>query len=483
MKKLVMICLFIVIPGLAFSQSNWATQYVTLDVSGEPNALGSQTSSVAVLGANNFVALITEGSDLFAPPANYLFGFSDGDSTKGAVTSAPYGTGNGKFTKWTDGFLDEILLEGAWQIAGGSNNYVYVANNDMNHNILVFELKPDTLESTPFRMETGTENIWAIEVDTSGYVYVCDREGRADKTNEIKVYAPIGAPGTTWEGFGGHTDAPVATIDLPEGLYQGITVSGDGTQVFVSSTSTKSLLKFTGDPNTGYTQDTDFSFTLAADDTLGTQGIFLGRPSLLGLAYDNVSETVFAVADSFRYGGSIGGYVYGRIYLIDGNTAANIDTIDIAQWNFNYNGSFTDASGNGRSGGFTSVMDVDFDETESAVYTQTYFGWAVEKWVSTTPVSVARLTDNLPESFSLQQNYPNPFNPSTTIAFELKTSENVTLNIYNILGQKIATVLNERLNPGSYKATFDATKFPTGIYFYTLKAGSFKETRKMTLLK
>jgi len=91
----------------------------------------------------------------------------------------------------------------------------------------------------------------------------------------------------------------------------------------------------------------------------------------------------------------------------------------------------------------------------------------------------------VPYSFYLNQNYPNPFNPETTIEYGLPTDQKVKLQIFNILGQKIATLVNERQEAGRYKITFNATNptLPNGVYFYYLKAGDYKRTRKMLILK
>ncbi|MBT8379039.1 MAG: T9SS type A sorting domain-containing protein [Ignavibacteria bacterium] len=86
-------------------------------------------------------------------------------------------------------------------------------------------------------------------------------------------------------------------------------------------------------------------------------------------------------------------------------------------------------------------------------------------------------------AFRLEQNYPNPFNPTTKIKFELPDQNRVTLKVYNVLGNEIATLINKDKPSGTYEIEFDATGLPSGIYFYELHAGNFVETRKMILLK
>jgi len=96
-----------------------------------------------------------------------------------------------------------------------------------------------------------------------------------------------------------------------------------------------------------------------------------------------------------------------------------------------------------------------------------------------------------PKSLLLLSNYPNPFNPSTIISYQLATNSFVTLKVFDILGNEIATLVNEEQQAGNYSVKFDATNnnqlsintLPSGIYFYQLRAGDFIQTRKMLVLK
>lgn len=94
-----------------------------------------------------------------------------------------------------------------------------------------------------------------------------------------------------------------------------------------------------------------------------------------------------------------------------------------------------------------------------------------------------QISDAVPSSFSLGQNYPNPFNPTTYITFDMKRSARVSLTIYNLLGQQVATLVDEMKQAGAYRVTFDGRSLTSGIYFYRLSTDNFVETRKMVLLK
>jgi ligand-binding sensor domain-containing protein len=89
----------------------------------------------------------------------------------------------------------------------------------------------------------------------------------------------------------------------------------------------------------------------------------------------------------------------------------------------------------------------------------------------------------IPIEISLRQNYPNPFNSSTMISFDIPNQSNVLIKVYDVLGNEVATIVNEEKQAGSYNITFDASALSNGVYFYRLQAGSYIETKKMILMK
>ena len=105
--------------------------------------------------------------------------------------------------------------------------------------------------------------------------------------------------------------------------------------------------------------------------------------------------------------------------------------------------------------------------------------------IRTTPGLVTAVDDDnlTPFTFELSQNYPNPFNPTTEIRFDLPTASNVRLVVYNVLGQRVATLINGRREAGKHIAAWDATRHASGVYFYRLETPTNTNTRKMLLLK
>lgn len=108
----------------------------------------------------------------------------------------------------------------------------------------------------------------------------------------------------------------------------------------------------------------------------------------------------------------------------------------------------------------------------------------LREYLDTTDVTVSvNITEGLPQSFKLYNNYPNPFNPSTQIQYSIPRNGHVLLKIYNLLGQEVATLFEGTQNSGTYTATFDGSKFSSGVYFYRLQADKFVETKKLMLMK
>ncbi len=108
----------------------------------------------------------------------------------------------------------------------------------------------------------------------------------------------------------------------------------------------------------------------------------------------------------------------------------------------------------------------------------------ISSWLNTGKLTAVRETGpTVPASYELSQNYPNPFNPTTQIKYSVPRNGFVTLKVYNVLGQEVATLFSGVQRAGNYAATFDGSRFASGVYFYRLQAGSVSITRKLMLIK
>lgn len=135
----------------------------------------------------------------------------------------------------------------------------------------------------------------------------------------------------------------------------------------------------------------------------------------------------------------------------------------------------TDANGNFS---YTTNLNI-----EAIAVTATDFEGNTSNFARLNIVTDVEDEQQIPNVFSLNQNYPNPFNPSTTISFSIPKEEFISLNIYNSLGEEVVEILNETKQAGNYEINFTAAELSSGIYFYKIQAGSFIQTKKMTLLK
>ena len=110
---------------------------------------------------------------------------------------------------------------------------------------------------------------------------------------------------------------------------------------------------------------------------------------------------------------------------------------------------------------------------EGTILKTTNFGSVFVKTVST----------EVPGKYLLFQNYPNPFNPVTSIKYQVESSKQIKLVVFDILGKEIATLVNEKQQPGTYEVNWNASLYPSGVYFYKLTSGDFSETKKALLIK
>ena len=134
------------------------------------------------------------------------------------------------------------------------------------------------------------------------------------------------------------------------------------------------------------------------------------------------------------------------------------------------------------STGFDPTGIQTFDSTNSVTALISHFSNIIGS-SSGSITAVKEAANNIPSQFALKQNYPNPFNPSTNIIYDVPKSSFVQLNVYNILGQKVATLVNSINNAGVHNVTFNPGNLSSGLYIYQLKAGDVTLSRKMLFLK
>ena len=184
------------------------------------------------------------------------------------------------------------------------------------------------------------------------------------------------------------------------------------------------------------------------------------------------------------------------------NTGTDINNFCTASWvsgtNTIFICSYSSPSGkkiirsddNGLTWQQQGTPNLNIQEIDNIRYGNKFVGYAltneayVLKSIQDVSIVPVELEQSSPTTeFSLDQNYPNPFNPLTTIVFGLPVKSQVSLKIFNSVGEKISELVNEVKPSGNYTVEFNAANLPSGVYFYQLRAGSFVETKKMILIK
>jgi len=179
------------------------------------------------------------------------------------------------------------------------------------------------------------------------------------------------------------------------------------------------------------------------------------------------------------------------VYAVDVDGDGDMDVLsasfnidEIAWYENDGNENFTPHTITTNAPGASSVYAVDVDgDGDIDVLSASQLDNKIAWYENLSPVGIEAISNEIPIEFRLSQSYPNPFNPATTIRFSIPEEFFVTIKVFNTLGQEITALINENIIAGSYEVEFDASKLPSGIYYYKLQAGSFVETKKMVLMK
>ena len=200
----------------------------------------------------------------------------------------------------------------------------------------------------------------------------------------------------------------------------------------------------------------------------------------------SVTDTSFVFYDNNDWNFSFSLFSYDGLTISKNNTkyfgtTEGLLTFNNSDWNF-LNSSNSPIPGNWFNKGLT-------DSHDNIVYINSHFNSGNEQFnllfYNPDSVTITSVSTDLLSTieFNLLQNYPNPFNPSTSIEYRVTSNEYVSLKVFDLLGNEVATLVNESKLPGSYQVSFDASGLASGIYFYRLQTGSYSQSRKMIILK
>ena len=354
-----------------------------------------------------------------------------------------------------------------------------------------------------FSMQNGVEtvteiNLYAVQVD---------------KGEPIEVPAPIfsGFYVDTWGflggDFGGESVTDSAWSMTPGALVGDVTIGGPALKGFATVAGDLGLgvtpgdgeaLQITGDilfTGGGFEDDASFNFGIFEVADLGN----LDSTETVGYTFDglasgatgfyfspnNSAGSIFVndgvLSSATSTGTPTAGYYSLTIAVNPTDGGAEVRAkIEKEDGSFVYEaGAVTDAFV--AAPAFNTFVFGVGNSTTTEVSVEALFVDLVD--ASTVDVSTETIGSELPTKFALDQNYPNPFNPSTRINFALPENSNVQLSVYNMLGQKVMTLVDGRMEAGYHQVNFNAASLASGMYIYRIEAGTFSSTKKMMLIK
>jgi len=223
----------------------------------------------------------------------------------------------------------------------------------------------------------------------------------------------------------------------------------------------------TWNPVDGSSVDTDAKMVSANITEFSVIGVFSDDTGLLFPAFTIDPESP-AVEEGVTFDAS--------------GSSAPEGTIETFEWDFTGDGTVDVTSSDPvvthayeEPGEFDVTLKIEDEDGETADTTRTVFVDSVDTGSET--------ESDLPEAFALKQNYPNPFNPVTVIRYQLPEAGNVRLEVFDIMGRRVETLVEEQKQPGYYEVTFDASDLSSGTYIYRIETGDFSDTMKMLFVK
>jgi len=306
-----------------------------------------------------------------------------------------------------------------------------------------------------------------IAVDEAGHLWVADQSNNRVLRFDNAAARPNGAAA---DGVLGQLDFATAgdsdsrsSLNAPRGLV----VDSQG-RLYVADSFDGRVLRFddaASKPNGA-----------EADGVLGEAG------------FDSINGAVSQSGMEEPWGVEVDGS--GRLYVTDdgSNRLTWFDTAYAKPDGANADGvigqpDFVTGTGVAAQNRLSAPWGVCIDPAKNTMWVADVSNNRVLRFTANTPLTGVEPAGNPPSGYALGQNYPNPFNPGTTITYEVSGAAYVTLRVYNVLGQEVATLVDGLKQPGSYAVRFNATGLASGMYMYRLVAGQFVQTRRFVVLK
>ncbi len=335
------------------------------------------------------------------------------------------------------------------------------------------------------------DNATSLAVDDSGNVYVTGESYSNGIDNHYATIKYNSSGVQQWiriyDQTGGYYNPPTLALDNSGNIYLAGTsidskTGNDYLTIKYNSSGIQLWVKKYNGPGNG----NDYASSLAVD---GSDNVYVTGGSegdCITIKYNSsgipqwIKRYIGGSPSSLAIDGSGNVYVTGSSGVYPNFDFATIkyNSTGVQQWVQNYNGP-------GGSDDHASSLAVDASGnvyvTGYSFGSGSYSDYATIKYSQLT--GITQTSNSIPEKFSLSQNYPNPFNPKTIISYQCSMFNFVSLKIFDVLGNEVTTLVNEKQNAGTYSVEWDAGKYSSGIYFYRLQTDDFIETKKMTLIK
>jgi len=382
---------------------------------------------------------------------NFLTLLSLAVDGSGNVYVTGYIDGGNKLIKYNSSGVQQWVQRynggGASSLAVDGSGNVYVAGRSYGDYVTIkYNSSGDSLWVARYNGPgNGSDEASSLAVDDSENVYVTGVSGVTGNFDYATIkYNPSGVQ--QWvqrdSGKGGNLKSdlsPSLAVGSSGNVYVTGGSNGDYTTIKYNLSGVQQWVQRYNGPGNSF----DYALSIAVD---GSENVYVTGVSGIGMNNDYATikyNSSGIQAWVQRYNGPVNGFDYAHSLAVDGSGNVYVTGI---------------STGSGTSLDYATIK-----------YSQL--------------TGISQTNNTIPEKFSLSQNYPNPFNPITVIRYSLIENRFLTLKVYDILGNEVATLVNEKQNAGSYSVDFDGSNFPSGIYFYKLQTDNFSETKKMTIIK
>ncbi len=359
----------------------------------------------------------------------------------------------------------------SWQVVGGGA----IGVNDV-YNIFGLSDQIALCTTSPaatfvYRTSNGGANWTQVFTETGGFI---DAIWMTSNTNGFMMGDPVGARWSLWKTTNGgvnwdSTGLYLAQNGAEAGWNNGMYVSGSS--IWFNTNAAR--IYYSSNNGANWTPQTiPLASSAFGQVWFNAPGLGMASYNTTPIATTNGGINWVAVSlppGTGNIAGIIGGNLLSYWIVRNGQTGIYKTTTSGVSWTTDYTSP---------AGGY---VHIGLSRSGTAGYAGKATGGITKN--PTLIVGITKIGGEVPDNFVLHQNYPNPFNPQTTINFSVPKTSFVSLKVFNMLGEEVLNIVNEQKAAGNYSVTVDGGTLSSGVYFYTVKAGDFTQTKKMILVK